>query len=214
MDSISIHLYAKFMHLNNLASDISMTALLFIRLFTGTRLVLAPSLLQLINCTSVHVFISLMALSSGSGIAISWSSSSWASASKCDTINWPECMVSRSLLFWPARCLAIEDDGDWFMVRLDDGGGDGLFDPVNQLSRSNCCWCDILFAIFTFDYMYYVMLCYVMWSLGLIFLRKIWCNYHTVVHFFLSGFLEQTIWLINIYSYDHFVYLLNSTVRH
>lgn len=137
-----------------------MTALLFMRILTVTRLVFVPSLLQLSSCTSVHVLISLMALSSGSGIAISWSSSSWASASKCDTMNWPEWIVSRSVFLCWLDCCWDDDDDDeddaaaadcWFMVRLDVGGGDGLFEPVNQLSRSSCCWCDILFAIFAFE---------------------------------------------------------------
>lgn len=139
------------MHLKSFASDMSITAVLLLRLVTGTRLVLLlPSLfgIQLSKCTSVHGLMSIMALSSGSGIAISWSSSSCASASKCDTINWPEWMVSRSL----DRCTPA-----WLWLKPkpddDDGGGEGLFEPVNQLSRSNCCWWDILLAIviFVFD---------------------------------------------------------------
>lgn len=155
----------------------SITALLLIRLCAGTRLLFWLPSLQLSNCTSVHGF-SLMALSSGSGMAISWSSSSCASASKCETINWPEWIVSRSLVRWPARCV-------WLTPKLDDGGGDGLFEPVNQLSRSSC-WCDILFAMIRMQFVAAVCLanCLICnWLLALVFRFQSCVGFFSLLYF-------------------------------
>lgn len=121
-DKHATNLYAKFIHLNSLASEISMTELLF-ALLTGTIAVHVPALLTL-GSTSVAP------LSSGSGISISVSSSSCASASKCDTMKWPEWIVSRSPRF------SFRDvDADEPLA-------------IIQLSRNICCcWCVMLCAI-------------------------------------------------------------------
>lgn len=125
------------MHLKSLANEISMTAwLVFVVVATMAWLICAVPA----NATSVHVLSSTLApLSSGSGIASSVSSSSCASASKCDTMKWPEWIISFS-------CLSHLDA--LFRRTVDVGvGGDGADTDVSQLSRSSCCWCDTPCAI-------------------------------------------------------------------
>lgn len=137
------HLYARFIHLNSLANEISITALLFDFVWAVTIVWLIWLLGN--RATSVHVFSSAMGpFSSGSGIGSSVSSSSWASASKCDTIKWPEWMISFSFSCFSVFFVNVRNAAD-----VDVVGGDGADTDVNQLSRSNCCdWCDTLCAIF------------------------------------------------------------------
>lgn len=126
------------MHLKSFASEISITALL------ARALVATMAWLRLLMpdnaTTSVHVFNGTMApFSSGSGIGNSLSSSSCASASKCDTIKWPECMISFSCL---SAIFALFRSADDVGV-----GGDGADADVNQLSRNKCDTpCAILFV--------------------------------------------------------------------
>lgn len=117
------------MHLNSFANEMSITALL-LRVHVVTRVWLRL-LMSDKATTSVHVFNGTIApLSSGSGIGNSLSSSSCASASKCDTMKWPECIISFSCLFTIFALFRSADD-----VGV---GGDGADADVNQLSRNKC----------------------------------------------------------------------------
>lgn len=142
----STHLYAKFMHLNNFANEISITALLLVFGCDATTLWLIWLLGN--RATSVHRLSSTMVSQLSSGSGSSASSSSWASASKCDTIKWPEWMISfsfswfPSVRFFPPKFRSDADDD------VDVIGGDGADADVNQLSRSNCCdWCDMAILV-------------------------------------------------------------------